>query len=257
VTSDELLAIARHAAVSAGELLSERPARLATETKSSPTDIVTQMDLAAESLIADIIRSARPDDGILGEEGADRVGSSGVRWVVDPLDGTVNYLYGLPGWAVSVAAEVAGAVVAAAVSVPTWGETFTATAGGGAWSDGRRLRVSAVGELETALVATGFGYDAAERAAQAAAVARLLPRVRDIRRYGAAAADLCLLAAGRVDAYFERGLQPWDHAAGALIAAEAGAVVEFGAPVGERVLVLAAPPRILARFRDLLAEVDA
>jgi myo-inositol-1(or 4)-monophosphatase len=213
------------------------------------------MDRAAERLIVDLLTAARPADGLLGEEGAARSGSSGVRWIIDPLDGTVNYLYGLPGWAVSVAAEVSGDVVAAAVAVPTWGATFTAVRGGGAWRGEDRLTGSACTDLSMALVATGFGYDADQRRRQAAAVAALLPRVRDIRRFGAAAADLCLVAAGQVDAYFERGLQPWDHAAGGLIAAEAGLAVEIGAD--SPVLVSAAPPGLQRELVDALVAAGA
>jgi myo-inositol-1(or 4)-monophosphatase len=230
VTATELLDIALEAATAAGALLAsaERPQVLST--KSSPTDVVTQMDRAAEALITRTIRAARPDDAFLAEEsGAAGEGASGVRWVIDPLDGTVNYLYGLPDWAVSIAAEVDGTVVAGVVEVPTRGETFSAVRGRGAWLDsagGRReLRCGPGPELSQALVATGFGYRAERRRVQGEVVAALLPRIRDIRRAGSAAVDLCNVAAGRVDGYYERGLNPWDYAAGGLVAEEAGAVV--------------------------------
>ncbi|NEK85671.1 inositol monophosphatase [Blastococcus saxobsidens] len=230
-------------------------------TKSSPVDVVTAVDAASEALLVDRLLGARPDDGVLGEEGASREGTSGVRWVVDPIDGTVNFLYGVPAYAVSVAAEVDGVVRAGVVLDVATGELFTATSGGGAWltAPGRpelRLAVSGPSSLELTLVATGFGYRAEQRAAQGQVVARLLPRVRDIRRFGSAALDLCAVAAGRVDAYYELGLNPWDHAAGALVAAEAGAVVSGlgGAAPGEPMMIAAAPT-VAAEFLDLVEEL--
>jgi len=231
------------------------PAALEVAAKTTPTDVVTAMDRAAERLLAGELRRLRPDDAILGEEGAQAQGSSGVRWLVDPIDGTVNYLYGLPQYAVSVAAESGGAVLAGAVHNPASGETFWAGRGTGAWLSvpGRadqRLVVTGCDRLDLALVATGFGYDAALRARQAAVVAALLPRVRDIRRLGSAALDLCFLAAGRLDGYYETSLHPWDYAAGALIAAEAGAVLSGlrGRPLGAAVAAAAAPGLALALF---------
>lgn len=250
-----LLALAVDAATAAGRLLVEdRPRDLGVGTKSTPTDVVTVMDRRAERLLVNRLRQARPDDGVLGEEGGQREGSSGVRWVLDPVDGTVNYLYDLPGWAVSVAAELAGEVVAGVVHVPTYGETFAAVRGGGATRNGVPVRVSSCADLAQALVATGFGYAADRRARQAAVLAEVLPRVRDVRRLGAASVDLCAVACGRVDGYYERGLQPWDLAAGGLVAREAGAVVAGlrGAPAGED-LVLAAPPSLFPALHDLLA----
>ena len=254
----QLLELARDAAAAAGELLAQgqRGVTVAS-TKSTPTDVVTVMDTAAEDLLRERLLGARPHDAMLGEEGGETVGTSGVRWIVDPLDGTVNYLYGLPGWGVSVAAELDGVVVAAAVSVPTWRTVFSATLGGGARADSRPLSASTCADLALALVATGFSYDAQHRAEQADALPGLLPRVRDIRRFGAAAVDLCSLAAGQVDAYYERGLAPWDLAAGRLIAEEAGAVVEVRADPRRGPLVLAAGPRLFAAFATLLDEVDA
>ena len=234
-----LLAVATGAAREAGELLALPGGRVSVAaTKSSPTDVVTEMDRRSEELIRARILAGRPGDAILGEEGGQTGDTAGapVRWVIDPLDGTVNYLYGLPDWAVSIAAEVAGEVVAGAVFVPSRGELFTATRGGGGWLEsvgaaraeraGRvRLRCRPGVPLDQALVATGFGYRAARRKVQGEVVAALLPRVRDIRRAGVASADLCSVAAGRLDAFYERGLNYWDYAAGGLIAREAGALV--------------------------------
>lgn len=222
-------------------------------TKSSITDVVTAADREAERLLTEGLRELRPDDGILGEEGASVAGSTGITWVVDPIDGTVNYLYGLPAYAVSVAATVAdgaaGATedgrraIAGAVYLPVTDELFTARQGGGAELNGAAIAGPAETPLGTALVATGFGYTADRRTEQAEVVRRLIPRVRDIRRMGSAATDLCLVAAGRLDAYYERGLQPWDYAAGALIARESGASVlgRAGGRAGESMLIAAAP----------------
>lgn len=198
--------------------------------KSTPTDPVTLADTESEELIRSRLGELRPGDAILGEEEGGSVEvPSGVRWVVDPIDGTVNFLYGIPAYAVSVAAQVHGRSVAGAVVDVARGVLYSATLGGGAWmhADGVRtpLRANGVDRLDMALVATGFGYAAQRRRAQGAIVAALLPRVRDVRRIGAAALDLCMVASGAVDAHFEHGLSPWDWAAGGLIAAEAGAVV--------------------------------
>jgi myo-inositol-1(or 4)-monophosphatase len=258
VLIDDLLVLARDAATAAGQLLldGQRGVTVAA-TKSSPTDVVTRMDTAAEDLLRALLLGARPDDAFLGEEEGERVGRSGVRWVVDPLDGTVNYLYGLPGWAVSIAAEVQGEVVVGVVDVPTWRTQFWATRGGRAFADGVPLSASTESDLAQALVGTGFGYDVERRRSQAVSVSTLLPQVRDIRRFGAAAADLCLLAAGRVDAYYERGPAEWDRAAGLLIAAEAGAAVEVILDTERGDLVLGAGPQLFDDFRALLERVDA
>ncbi|HEY1641100.1 MAG TPA: inositol monophosphatase family protein [Streptosporangiaceae bacterium] len=263
----------------AGDLLATRHGRVTVvETKSSPTDVVTEMDRAAEDLIRRRILAARPGDSILGEEGgqldapAGAAGGAGapggvpVRWIVDPLDGTVNYLYGLPDWAVSIAAEVDGAVVAGAVWVPARGSLFTATAGGGAWlqrpgtapaAAAQRLACTSGVPLAAALVGTGFGYEAGRRVVQGAVIAAVLPLVRDIRRGGSAAVDLCSVAAGRLDAFYERGLHAWDFAAGGLIAREAGAQVGglHGRPASES-MTLAAGPGLFAGLHDLLAGLD-
>jgi len=231
-------------------------------TKSSATDVVTAADRAVERQVVAALRAARPHDTVLGEEygaaSAVAAGPTAVRWILDPIDGTVNYLYGLPQYAVSLAAEVDGAVVAAVVHNAASGDEWTAVRGGGAHRDGRRLRGSTQTELSQALVATGFGYGAARRAHQAAVLARLLPQVRDIRRFGAAAIDLCFAAEGSVDAYYEKGLNAWDHAAGGLVATEAGLLVSglSGAPPGPD-LVVAAPPALFETLHDLLRDYDA
>ncbi|MFM2181795.1 MAG: hypothetical protein RJB61_89 [Actinomycetota bacterium] len=241
---------------------------VASDSKSSATDMVTEFDRASERLIVDGILAVRPDDGIVGEEGTGVDGTSGVDWVIDPIDGTTNFVYGLPGYAVSVAATVDGAARVGAVYLPATDELFTAVAGAGARRNGLPIRCSTSADLATALVATGFAYDAARRAVQAARVALLLPTVRDIRRLGAAAADLCHLAAGRLDAYFEQGLGAWDYAAGALIASESGCrtagaglrnvstgipTLGVGAP-GDGGWVIAAAP---ALFDHLTAALEA
>jgi myo-inositol-1(or 4)-monophosphatase len=299
-TARELLVIAIGAALEAGQLLASKEGRVeVAATKSSPTDVVTEMDGRAEELIRARILVARPDDAILGEEGGQVDGAAAaapVRWVVDPLDGTVNYLYGLHDWAVSIGVEVDRAaggdvgraaggdvgreIVAGAVYVPMRGELFTAVRGEGAWLESARgpgasgapgesvipdstferipLRCRPGVPLDQALVATGFGYRAQRRTVQGEVVAALLPRIRDIRRNGVASVDLCAVAAGRVDGYYERGLNYWDYAAGALIAAEAGAVVgdSRGGPPSTSMTV-AAGPGLFGPLRDALAELDA
>lgn len=259
----DLAVLAEAAAREAGDLLVHgRPQRLEVDTKTSATDAVTEMDRRSERLLVERLLGPRPDDGLLGEEGGERPGSSGVRWVVDPLDGTVNYLYGLPMWSVAVCAEVDGVAAVGVVHAPALEETYVAVRGSGAVridATGRHaLAVSDQDRLDLALVATGFGYTVARRTAQARVVAALLPRLRDIRRGGAASVDLCWLASGRVDAYFERGLQPWDLAAAGLVAAEAGARVEglHGRPAGED-LVVAAGPRLFPALHDPLADLHA
>jgi myo-inositol-1(or 4)-monophosphatase len=252
----QLLDLAVAAAHEAGELVASARRGQAVEvaeTKSSPTDVVTAVDIASERTIRDRILAARPADGFLGEEGDDIVGTSGVVWIADPIDGTVNFLYDIPQFAVSIAAQVDGVVVAGVVHNPMTGETFTAVRGEGAYLGDRRLTGSACDDVAAALVATGFGYRAEDRAVQALEIGRLLPTVRDIRRLGSAALDLCFVAAGRVDAYVERGLHPWDLAAGGLVVEESGGRVEGldGQPAGER-LVAAASTRLFPAFHDRL-----
>jgi myo-inositol-1(or 4)-monophosphatase len=263
-----LLTLAQSAAGAAAAMLAaRRPAGPlgrpdVADTKSSPTDVVTEMDRAAEELIRRRILAARPGDDILGEEGGQTGSGARVRWVVDPLDGTVNYLYGLPDWAVSIAVELDGEIVAAVVDAPGLGEAYTAVTGGGAWltqrgSAAAKLLCNDPVPLEHALVATGFGYTAGRREVQGAVVGALLPRVRDIRRRGSAAVDLCMVAAGRVDAFYERGLNYWDYAAGGLIAREAGAVVGglSGRPESTSMAV-AAGPALFPRLAEFLAGLD-
>ena len=254
-----LLTLAVDLAQRAGRLALSMHSGLGTsDTKSSPTDVVTAADRAAEQLLVDGIRAARPGDGILGEEGASDEGTTGVRWVVDPVDGTVNYLYGLPQWAVSIGVEVDGVTEVGVVFDPAKDELFTAVRGDGSALNGAALRCTSASELSQALVATGFGYDARRRAAQAALLPTLLPAVRDIRRVGAGALDLCAVAAGRVDAYYEQGLSPWDMSAGLLIATEAGARIgglNGREPSGD--MVLAAAPGVFDALHDLLAGLDA
>ncbi len=261
-----LRALAEELATEAGALVRDgRPDRVeVAATKSSAVDPVTEMDRASEELLRERIAAARPDDGILGEEGADVVGTSGLTWVVDPIDGTVNYLYGVASYAVSVAV-VAGppdparwTALAGAVHSVVDGRTWAAARGQGATRDGRALQVNRPVELSACLVGTGFGYAASRRADQARVLTHVLPRVRDIRRLGSAAIDLCLLAEGRLDLYYERGLNPWDLAAGALVAAEAGATVTGlrGEPAGSTMAVAGAAPRVAELVR-LLEEADA
>ena len=223
----ELLVVADAAIDRVVPRLSEawRSDDLHIDTKSSPTDLVTAFDRWSEETIIEVIKAARPGDGFIGEEGAAVESTSGVVWLIDPIDGTTNFVYDLPGSSVSVAARADGVEVAGAVHDLVRNERFRATRAGGATLDGRRIHASDKAELSTALVATGFSYDADQRRSQALALVEILPAVRDIRRLGGAAVDLCSLACGRVDAYYERGLSEWDFAAGALIAREAGAIV--------------------------------
>ena len=298
----DLLALAADAAAAAARLLADQGAQSrpeVVETKSSLTDVVTEMDRRAEALITERIRAERPGDAILGEEGGETHGARGpgeepgeelgkepgkpgdpsapvVRWIVDPLDGTVNYLYGLADWAVSIAAEVAGTIVAGVVAVPLHGETFTAIRGQGAWLHSTADRASATGKasapggrgaaglrcnrdvpLGQALVGTGFGYLPGRRRVQGEVVAALLPQIRDIRRGGSASVDLCMVAAGRLDAFYERGLNYWDYAAGGLIAAEAGARVTglVGRPAGAA-LTVAAGPGLYEELAAFLASLN-
>jgi myo-inositol-1(or 4)-monophosphatase len=251
----ELLAVAREAAEVAGALLLPRFGREPVlAAKSSPTDAVSEADLAAERAIRAILAERRPDDGVLGEEGTgDMPGTSGLRWVVDPLDGTVNFLYGLPQWCVSVAVEAGDGALAGVVHNPVLGETFCATADGAAKLGDAELHGSPCDDVGRALVGTGFGYASEVRRAQAEVVARVLPVVRDIRRAGSAALDLAWLAAGRLDAFYERGVKAWDVAAGLLVCERAGLSVRRleerdGLPAG----VLVAPEPLLEPLFDLV-----
>ena len=252
--------MAERTARRAGALLLDGTARARTEvgTKSTGTDMVTEMDRAAEALITDELLDARPDDGVLGEEGADHTGTSGVRWVVDPLDGTTNYLYGFPGFNVSIGAEVDGVALVGAVFDVVRQELFSAALGLGATRDAEPIRASDATDLAHALVGTGFSYEPERRRLQAQVLVEVLPRVRDIRRQGAAALDLCSVACGRLDAYYERGLAPWDLAAGGLIATEAGAeVTDFQGNEPRAGAVVAAAPGVAEALRDVLREAGA
>ena len=262
----ELGTLAEELARAAGALVREgRPRRVdVAATKSSAVDVVTAMDLASEALLRRTIAERRPHDGILGEEEGLLAGTSGVTWVLDPIDGTVNYLYGLPAYAVSVAAVVgeptpeAWTVVAACVHHVSDGRTWTATLGGGAFADGERIRVNDAVPLSASLLATGFGYTVERRRGQARVVAELLPRVRDIRRMGSAAVDLCHLAAGNLDLYYERGLQPWDLAAASLVAREAGAsVLGLRGRAPSEAMTVAGPEPTVRELVALLEELGA
>ncbi len=251
--------IAVDLATGAGKLIREhRRDHYVVDTKSTPTDMVTDVDRRAEAFILAQLERRRPDDAVLGEEGGGRTGTSQVRWVVDPIDGTVNFVLGVPQYAVSIAAEVDGEVVAACVHNPVSGEIFRATLGGGAFVGDRRLAGPRNVPLERAIVGTGFAYDAGMRSRQGAIVATLLPRVADIRRFGSAALDLCATAAGHLDAYFEVGLNPWDWSAGVLVASEAGCAVtglRGRGPTGKMTAV--AGSGFAAEFFALLEELGA
>ena len=270
--ADELLELAIEAARMAGELLLERVRHgreQIVSSKSTPTDLVSEADLAAERAIKALLAQRRPDDGFVGEEGGEEQGCSGLSWVVDPLDGTVNFLFGIPQWCVSVAVRDGEGTLAGAVYDPNREELFTATRDGRATlSDGlagvaasaRTGGVQAIEltgspreDLATAMVATGLAYDARVRAAQARVLARVIPEVRDIRRFGSAALDLAWTAAGRYDAYFERTVKQWDIAAGALICQRAGLrVLEL--PVHEDLPwgILVAPPALAEPLLELV-----
>jgi myo-inositol-1(or 4)-monophosphatase len=266
---DELVDVARTIALESGAMIrTGRPDDVeVAATKSSAQDVVTAMDLAVEAHLRERLAELRPDDAILGEEGGSSDGTSGVTWVVDPIDGTVNYLYGLPSYSVSVAAVVgppdpaAWTVVAACVHAPADGRTFVAALGRGATLDGAPIRVRTATSLLDSLVGTGFGYRVERRVAQARVVAEVIPLVRDIRRIGSAALDLCTVASGGLDLYYERGLSPWDLAAGQLVATEAGALVTGldGAAPGAEMTVAGAPERhaeLVAILSRLRADTD-
>jgi myo-inositol-1(or 4)-monophosphatase len=237
----------------AGALLLERFGEKArdVESKSTSTDLVSAADHDAEAIIRDGLRTARPEDGLVGEEGSRRDADSGRRWIVDPLDGTTNFLYGIPQWCVSIALEGEVGVIYDACR----DELFTAVRGGGASLNGSPMKMPARSDLSTALVATGFGYDAERRDRQGQVISRVVPRVRDLRRAGAAALDLAWLAAGRLDGYFERGLQPWDWAAARIVVEEAGGAVADLEP--EPHGLAAAHPELLPQLLELLTGAEA
>jgi myo-inositol-1(or 4)-monophosphatase len=259
----ELLALAVEVTTAAARLAATRRAEgvQVADTKSSLVDVVTHTDREVETFLRERLAELRPGDGFFGEEGEPDGSTTGLTWVVDPIDGTVNFLYGIPQWAVSVAVVEGGpdpltwTALAACVANPLSGEVFTASRGGGAWLGETRLAPSAPASLGEALFATGFSYESERRVEQAAVLGRLIGHVRDLRRLGAASLDLCAVAAGRLDVYAERGLKPWDHAAGVLIAQEAGVVVHGeadSAPSGE--LVVASAPSVARAADELLAE---
>lgn len=223
-------------------------------TKSSPVDVVTEADQRVEALIRDRLRTARPDDALVGEEGDDDPGSSGLRWIVDPIDGTVNFLYGLPHWAVSIAVADHDGTLAGVVRSPGLDTEYAAARGIGAWCNDERLHCGDPTDLARALVATGFGYDARLRAHQGEAVARMLPRVRDARRLGSCALDICAVAAGAADAYVEEGAHIWDHAAASLVARESGARFELWPTDRGNDLIVCAPPTLWSAFAALVEE---
>lgn len=252
----DLLAIAEEAAMSVAPILLDAPTSERTARQPDAAELVTELDLAAEASIRGTILSQRPADGFLGEELGGVPGQTDVEWIVDPVDGTVNYVAGLPQWAISVAARIAGRPVVAVVHAPELACTYTALAGSGAWRNGarissRRLRVPS---LRSAVITTGFASDTERRADQIDQLGRVLGVVRDIRCYGAASLELCSVAVGEIDAYYESGLRPWDVAAGALIATEAGIEVSGGPWSGEATLV-AAPPPLAGPLRQLVANL--
>ena len=253
-SSEDLLALARVVAHEAAELVRSRREEgvHVAATKSSSTDVVTDADRESETLIRERILAARPDDAFLGEEGTDTAGSSGVRWVVDPIDGTVNYFYGIAQYAVSIGVEVDGVAQVGVVVNAANGDEYTAVRGRGATRNGEPIAVRPPRPLERSVVFTGYNYERAVRTRQAAAVAELVVRVADIRRFGSCALDLCTLAAGQCDGYVEEGCNVWDYAAGRLVAEEAGAVVEVLTGASGKALVVAAPAASYPEFLRLV-----
>lgn len=254
-------------------LINDRPENLKVSSKTTSSDLVSLMDKASEDMIVRHILSSYPLDGVVGEEGANKVGSSDTRWIIDPLDGTVNYLFGIPLWGVSIAIETRGVVEFGIVVIPAQGETYVAKRGGGAFrvthqgiatareqdavAWGEQIQVRKSETLATSLVMTGFGYSPSRRSLQAELVQKIIPAIADIRRGGAAVVDLCWFAAGRSDAYYEFGLNTWDYAAGALIAQEAGGIVQgLDTPDFSRFLI-AATPQISEALRQLLTQSGA
>jgi myo-inositol-1(or 4)-monophosphatase len=248
---EELLELAKKVGAEAAALLMDRPPAFEIEEKSTAIDIATQMDKKAETFIVQSLLAARPEDGIIGEEGAAVESKSGITWVIDPLDGTVNYFYGLPGWNVSIAAKDKDGSVVGVVTAPTINSTWWASRGGGAFFNGSKIKTNEPVAFDRAFIGTGFQYDVAHRGRQIENVGRMLPLIRDMRRNGAAAVDICSVAMGALDAYFEDGLKEWDWAAASLVATEAGA--KFGlygqAPY---MTTLAAGPNLYAELEGFL-----
>ncbi len=242
----EVLNLAESIALKAGSLLVNRPSKFDLDEKSGVFDFATQMDHESEKLIVSEILAARPDDGLIGEEGANRESKSGVTWVIDPIDGTVNYLYDIPGWCISIAAKDKDGGLAGVVYSPATQSLWKAHRGGGAFLNGNPIKCNDPVALNRALVGSGFAYDLEKRKIQAALIARLLPEIRDLRRLGACAVDICHVASGSLDAYFEAGVNEWDYAAAGLIATEAGAMISIDKGIwnGEKNMVIVAGPAL-------------
>ena len=251
--SAELLKLAESVARAAGSHLMNRPSSFTFTEKSSVVDFATQMDQQSEELIVKQILAVRADDGIIAEEGAAKPSKSGITWVIDPLDGTVNYLYGLPGWNVSIAAKDEDGVLVGVVYAPSINGFWSAIRGGGARYNGNKIKCNDPVTLDKSLLATGFAYDLNLRVSQGDTMAKLLPKIRDLRRNGAAAVDLCYVAMGAIDGYFEGSLKEWDYAAGGLIATEAGAVISGrGGKAADSDLVVCAGPALHAQLLPLI-----
>ena len=242
----EVLNLAESIALKAGSLLVNRPSKFDLDEKSGVFDFATQVDHESEKLIVSEILAARPDDGLIGEEGANRESKSGVTWVIDPIDGTVNYLYDIPGWCISIAAKDKDGGLAGVVYSPATQSLWKAHRGGGAFLNGNLIKCNDPVALNRALVGSGFAYDLEKRKIQAALIARLLPEIRDLRRLGACAVDICHVASGSLDAYFEAGVNEWDYAAAGLIATEAGAIISIDTGIwnGEKNMVIVAGPAL-------------
>lgn len=251
--SAELLKLAESVARAAGSHLMNRPSSFTFTEKSSVVDFATQMDQQSEELIVKQLLAARADDGIIAEEGAAKPSKSGITWVIDPLDGTVNYLYGLPGWNVSIAAKDKDGVLVGVVYAPSINGFWSAIRGEGAKYNGNKIKCNDPVTLDKSLLATGFAYDLNLRVSQGETMAKLLPKIRDLRRNGAAAVDLCYVAMGAIDGYFEGSLKEWDYAAGGLIATEAGAVISGrGGRAADSDLVVCAGPALHAQLLPLI-----
>ncbi|MFZ8996846.1 MAG: inositol monophosphatase family protein [Ilumatobacteraceae bacterium] len=263
-SNHDLRAICERLALGGGRIAREGRERMSAtgrfdrSTKSTVTDLVTEYDRAAEAHIVDQLRLIRPDDGILGEEGTADSGSTGLTWIIDPIDGTTNFVYDQPAWSCSVAVDHDGVTLAGAVAVPPLDELYSAALGAGATRNGEPIRASQCTDLGLALAGTGFSYDRERRRHQAAIIAALIGDVRDIRRLGSAAVDLCMVACGRLDLYFERHLNAWDIAAGLLIAREAGAVAsDYSGGVAAPAELLVAGPALHQRASETLSAISS
>ena len=255
-SSAELLEIAIQIANSAGKLLLDRPSNFQMQEKSSALDFATQKDHESEALIVSSIKTLRPGDGIIGEEGSNLKSTTGYTWIIDPIDGTVNYLYGLPGWCISIAVQDEFGTIVGVVHAPSINQTWSARRGEGAFCNGKEIRCNEPVQLNLALVGTGFAYDISARTSQGEFFNTLISKIRDIRRMGACAVDICQVASGSLDAHFEAGVNLWDFAAASLIATESGAkfLAVSGVPDGEKHFVLVAGPSL---YEELGAEIIA